>query len=208
MAERKQSAGGKLEGEGPYAKLTAFGTVLLVVLGYFGVAYSTHWPPFNTYNPGQTSSPPAPGPVVTDSPTSPGHGTFLSDIPVSYATVAFKNDAQHLGATTYPNSVRFACGYDHYVEYSGSGDKVLTAVVGAVSDDASGDSGAIATVRFAPATGNVATTTVNLAPGNSQNVNVNLPASVQSGESGLEISCSISPNGDSVDVVLGNAALA
>jgi hypothetical protein len=212
MTERQKSASGKPKGEGPYAKLTAFGTVLLVVLGYLALAYPTHWPPFNTHNPGQTGSPPTSGPIITDSPTSagasPGQHTFLSDVSVDYATIDFKNGAQQIGATTYPNSVRFACGFDHYVEYPASGDKVLTAVVGAVSNDASGDSGARVTVIFAPATGNVAATTVNLAPGNSQSVNVSLPASVQSGVSGLEISCSISPDSDSVDVVLGNAALA
>jgi hypothetical protein len=49
------------EREGPYTKLIAFLTVVLVVLTYFGLAYAIHWPPFKSPNPGPSPSPSATG---------------------------------------------------------------------------------------------------------------------------------------------------
>jgi hypothetical protein len=56
MTVRNESAGGKPEGEGPYTKLIALGTVLLVILAYLAVAYSAHWPPFGSSHSASLSS--------------------------------------------------------------------------------------------------------------------------------------------------------
>jgi hypothetical protein len=84
--ERGEPEGRKPEREGPYTKLVALGTILLVVIGYVGLAYTVHWSPYSTSNPGSTSSPPAIGPTVTGSQsTATGTGTqSATGIPVVY----------------------------------------------------------------------------------------------------------------------------
>jgi len=58
MAERKEPADKRPEREGPYTKLIALGTVLGLILTYLLLAYTVHWPPDNSPNPGPTSSRP------------------------------------------------------------------------------------------------------------------------------------------------------
>jgi len=55
--EKKESAGEKPGREGPYTKLIAVGTVLLVVIGYITLAYTVHLWPDSSPNPAPTSSP-------------------------------------------------------------------------------------------------------------------------------------------------------
>ena len=198
MVERKNP---ERESEGPHTKLTTYLTALGVAIAYLALAYAAHWWPFSP-NHGPTPTPP-----VSSSCTN--GCTYLSDLqPGSVNSGDFKVGTQQINRTTYPNSVRLACGADWFVTYPARGYKVLTAVVGVPDDNASVAAGSTVTVTFAPMIGNVAAARVSVSPGQSQSVTVNLPGSVQGGESQMEISCSVSPStADGVEVALGNAAL-
>jgi len=51
MTERNEAVGRDRESEGPHAKITAYATILLVVLTYLILAYGVHWWPFRPSNP-------------------------------------------------------------------------------------------------------------------------------------------------------------
>ncbi len=104
--------------------------------------------------------------------------------------------------------MRFACGAGWSVTYWAKGYKVLTAVVGVPDDNASVAAGATVTVTFADQIGTSAGSSVTVTAGHPQDVSVDLPGSVQGGESTVQISCGVSPSlTDGVEVALGDASL-
>ena len=52
---KKESAAGKPDREGPYARLGAVATILGVVIAYLGFAFTVHWWPYNPANARPTS---------------------------------------------------------------------------------------------------------------------------------------------------------
>ena len=79
MAERKASEGKNPEREGPYTRLIAYGTLLLAVIGYLTLAYTVHWWPFSSPNPGPATTlgptPPSSSPCTTDCTSPPPSST-------------------------------------------------------------------------------------------------------------------------------------
>ena len=196
--------------EGPWQKAG----VIVAVVGVLVAAY------FGFKSLGSSSHPVAPS-TDHSTATSPGSGSsggggssggskaYLSGLqPGSTVTGDLKVGAQQINGKTYQNSVRFACGAGWAISYWARGYKVLTATVGVPDDNSSVAAGATVTVSFADQIGTSAASSTTVTPGHPQDVTVNLPGSVQGGESPIDISCSVSPSlTDGVEVALGNAAL-
>jgi hypothetical protein len=64
MAVSNKPTGRKAEPGGPYTKLIALGTILLVVLGYVAISYPAHWIPFSP-SPAPTITASRPRPIIT-----------------------------------------------------------------------------------------------------------------------------------------------
>ena len=65
MVDSGNRTGKEKESEGPYTKLVALGTLLLVLLGYLALASQVRWPPF------KGSPSPGPANAATSSSSSP-----------------------------------------------------------------------------------------------------------------------------------------
>jgi hypothetical protein len=194
--------------EGKWTKTAAAATVAGLVVAVVGVYFA-----YKALHPSSRPSPsPGPTPSVfgsTTPPPLPTDRTYLSGLqPGSVNAGDFKTGAQQINGTTYPDSVRIACGSDWFVTYPARGYKTLTAVVGVPDDNTSVAAGATVTVTFTALIGTSAASSISVTPGHPQNVTVNLPGSVQGGESQIQIGCTVSPSlTDGVEVALGNAAL-
>ena len=70
MAVSNKPTGRKAEPEGPYTKLIALGTILLVVLGYVAISYPAHWVPFSP-SPAPTIAASRPRPIITSPAPAP-----------------------------------------------------------------------------------------------------------------------------------------
>jgi hypothetical protein len=73
VAYRTEPKDKKPEGEGPYTKLIAFGTILGVALTYLILAYTVHLPPDGSSNPRPISNPTPTRSSVTPPQVTPTH---------------------------------------------------------------------------------------------------------------------------------------
>jgi hypothetical protein len=109
--EREAQERKKPEREGPYTKLVALGTILLVVFGYVGLAYTVHWPPYSAPSPGPTNSPPTIGPTVADSQVAATSTQPPTGVPADYQGTWQGNIVQSAAVGTATIQVSMTLGH-------------------------------------------------------------------------------------------------
>jgi phosphate transport system substrate-binding protein len=79
--------------EGPYTKLTAIGTIVLVIFGYFGFAYTVHWWPYSPPSSPAPKSSPSSTPTAAVTNQSPACATGPLQLVGSSAFMPIAQDA-------------------------------------------------------------------------------------------------------------------